>query len=137
MLHSYAIFCRFYFEHDNKITCCTAQLAYCDQQMFAIRIGTDSNGKKSEPVTYAITNYRGEFWIANLNQQTTIFINDPLKSRSNAGPLRQLDDMEDEEAENLSEIIRYFYTCWDKEKSKNFKEEDELFPYLEDDYIPF
>lgn len=137
MFRSYAINCRFQFDHDGESACCAAQLVYYDRNMFVIRFSTDVNGPMTDPVAYAITNYRGKYWIANLNEETSVFIDDLIDAESNADCLLELDDMDDYEAEELSEVIRYFYSYWDKENSRNFQEEDEMFPYLEDDYLPF
>lgn len=136
MFRSYAITCRFHFDHDGDEAHCNAQLAYYGQQILVIRFSTDVNGRMSDPVTYVITSYCGNFWIANLDEQTSVFIDDPADTESNTDCLLELDDMDDYEAEELAEVIRYFYFWWDNEKSKNIDDEANMFPYLEDDYLP-
>lgn len=137
MLQSYTITCGFHFDHDGEAASCTASLAYYDRQMFVFRFNTDVNGIMPDPVTYVVCNYCTHYWLANLNEQTSIFIDDPYKSESNSDYLMDMDDIDDYEAEELSEVIKYFYIYWNKESSKNFTDEDRQGPYLKDEYLPF
>lgn len=137
MLQSYTITCGFQFDHDGESAHCKASLVYYDRYMFVIRFSTDANGTMSDPATYVVCNYCTHYWIANLNEETSIFIDEPYKSELNTDCLIEMDDIDDYEAEELTEVIKYFYTYWNEENKKNFIDVDSQGPYLKDDYLPF
>lgn len=134
ILRSYTVSCRFRFEHDEEEAHCTARLLYQDLHLTVIRFQADTSRLNPDPVIYSLNEYSGKYWVANLNECISVFIDNPLDVESTAEDLLELDGMEDEEAEELAAVLSFFYTQGIPRNPSDVQDES---PLLEDDTLPF
>lgn len=134
VLRSYTVTCRFRFEHDEEEAHCTAQLLYQDLHLTVIRFQSDITCLNPEPVIYSLNEYDGKYWVANLNECISVFIDDPMNVEYTAVDLLELDGMKDDKAEELAAVLSFFYVQGIPRNPSDFEDKK---PYLEDDTLPF
>lgn len=135
MFRSYSITCNSHFDHKSKEAHCTARLIYQDNHMTTIRFYSDINGPYYRPVTYSLCEYDEIYWVVNLDERSTVFIHNPLDPASAANDLLDFDSLEEEEAEELAEMLRFFYRIGLPKTDDDIIDDD--YPYLEDNELPF
>lgn len=109
MFQSYTVAYSCVFSHDGERAECNAKVLYWSREMIIINFQTTLEGENSKPVQYAVSEYCGLYWVANLEERVSIFIDDPLDTETTAECLQELDDLDEYEAEELAEIIRIIY----------------------------
>lgn len=134
MFRSYSATYSFSFVHDDEYAHCFAHLYHQDAHLIVFSFQSDVFTTNPSPALYAFCKYKNQFWIANLDECVSTFIENPMDTESTLCNLLELDCSDDEEAEELAEVICFLHNRW---TSTNVCDSpDRLDPYLNEE-LPF
>lgn len=137
MFRSYSAVYRFSFVHDDEYAHCFVHLYHQDAHLIVFSFQSDVFTANPSPALYAFCEYKNLFWIANLDEYVSTFIEDPMDTESTLCNLLELDCSDDEETEELAEIIRFLHSREIPMNSDNHPYEDLCSNLNEDDELPF